>query len=238
MRHNHVLFFVVPLLTTFASPVLAQQPADKSKDPNDPADQVTVHVVGGPGGGAGVMTITGAGGGPMAPGNVMVFPGPGGPGGPGGMMGGRDSLSPLISILGELNLAPDFNLAADQKQKIQSIRDEFKQAMDMWRAQNDDALKQLDEQQKELFEGMQNGNPPDPEQMQQLMQQRMQIMSTAPDGQDQATQLKAVLNADQLKQFEAKQEALEKERQEMMERMPIKVMGGPGMGGAPHKKGK
>jgi len=201
----------------------AQQPPDK--DPNNAQaqpGQVTVHIVGagpgmavggGGGGGGGAMAIAGGG-------NAFVMPFAGGPG-----MFGRDALAPVVMVLGDLNLAPEFSLSPEQKQKIQSVRDDFKQATDMWRAQHDDELKQLDEQQKEIFQNMQNGGgPPDPDQMQQMMEQRRQIMETAPSGEEQATQVKAVLTADQLKQFEAKQAAIDEERQAMMQRMPIRVM--------------
>jgi hypothetical protein len=64
---------------------------------------------------------------------------------PSGPMMNRDMLSPLIMILGELNLAPDFNLSPEQKQKIQTIRDDFKGAMDAFRKDHADELKQLDD---------------------------------------------------------------------------------------------
>src|SRR5437762_359768 len=69
-----------------------------------------------PPGGAVRFTV----GGPMGGGNAIIMPA--------GAVMNRDSLSPLVMTLGELNLGPDFTLTAEQKQKIQTIRDDFKAA--------------------------------------------------------------------------------------------------------------
>src|SRR4051794_26567610 len=64
---------------------------------------------------------------PMPSGNMVITTMPGGGGrmvrmgGP-GMAFGNDELAPVVSLVGELNLSPNFNLTAEQKQKIQTIR--------------------------------------------------------------------------------------------------------------------
>ncbi len=153
----------------------------------------------------------------------------------GGPMFGRDALAGVIMTLGEANLLPGFDLSNEQKQKIQSIRDEFKYAMEQWRSEHADELKALDEQQQELFANMQaGGGPPDPDQMRDLMDARRELMETAPDGEAQAEQVKAVLTPDQLKKFEEVQAALDKQREEMMQRMPMRFGPG-GPPGAPRR---
>jgi hypothetical protein len=95
----------------------------------------------------------------------------------------------------------------------------------MWRAQNDDAIKQLDEQQQAMFEQMHaGGGPPDQDQMMQLFEQRRQLMETAPTGEDQATQVKALLTPEQLKQFETRHAEMEEQQQAGMQRFPIRAL--------------
>jgi negative regulator of sigma E activity len=50
-------------------------------------------------------------------------------------------------------------------------------------------------------------------------------MQNAPDGSDHATQVRAVLDAEQLKKVEAKEAAQAKEREEMQQRFPMMRMG-------------
>lgn len=199
--------------------LLAQQP--NANDPNAPAAApappggVRFQVVG-PGGGppgGGVMNFAG--------GNAIVMPA--------GPMMNRDLLAQLIMMLGDLNLSPDFNLSGEQKQKIQSIRDDFKGATDAFKKDHADELKQLDDQQKELMDGFQNGNIPDPGAMMELMEQRRAVMQNAPDGGEHASQIRALLTPDQLKKLEEKEATMAKEREEMQARFPMMRMGGPGM---------
>lgn len=124
-----------------------------------------------------------------------------------------NALGEVVSVLGELNLSPDFTLTPEQKQKIQAIRDDFKNQQEMWRAEHAEELKQLDDRMAELMDG--GGPPPEPEQMREVMEARRDLMSTAPDGENEAEQVKALLSEDQLKQFEARRTALEEERQQM-----------------------
>src|SRR5207248_793628 len=142
-------------------------------------------------------------GGPMGGGNAIVLPA--------GAMMNRDFLSPLVMTLGELNLAPDFSLSAEQKQKIQAIRDDFKAASDAFKKDHAEEIKQLDDQQKEMMDGLQTGNIPDPAAMMELSEQRRALMQNAPDGAEHATQVKAALDPEQLKKLEAKEAAQVKE---------------------------
>jgi hypothetical protein len=59
--------------------------------------------------------------------------------------------------------------------------------------------------------------------MRQMMEARHELMSTAPDGEDQAQEVKALLTPDQVKRFDARQAEIEQERERMM--LPF---GGPG----------
>ncbi|MGH7180316.1 MAG: hypothetical protein ACREJC_23255 [Tepidisphaeraceae bacterium] len=175
---------------------------------------------------------------------VIIRAAPGGAafaGGPGGGMFGRDALAEAVGVLGELNLAPDFNFSAEQKTKIQAIRDEFKRQMDDWRKEHADELKQLDDQQQEMFKDMQNGGAAiDPGQMMDMMEARRTLWETAPTGESQAKELEAALTPEQLKRYEARRDEIEKEREEMMKKMPIRFgPGGPGgPGGGPPPGGK
>jgi hypothetical protein len=202
----------------------AQQPApaDPTKDPADPTSghvMVQTTTVSN-GGGAMVVQVGGS------PGVGMMRLG-----GPPGMFGG-DELTPVIMTLADLNIRPTFTLSDDQKQKIQAIRDDFKQNMEKWRTDHADELKALDDQQKEMFDNMQNGGGPDPQAMMENANQRQQLMETAPKGDEHAKQVKALLTPEQLKQLETRQAEQEKEREEMMKRMPMR-MTMRGGGGAP-----
>jgi hypothetical protein len=127
-------------------------------------------------------------------------------------MGERNALSETLAILGDLNLSPGFTLSDEQKQKIQAIRDDFKKQQEAWRAEHAEELQKLDEQMAELRDA---GGPPDPDQMREIMEARRELMSTAPDGEDESREVKAILTEDQLKQFEAREQAAEQERQRM-----------------------
>src|SRR5437016_5125657 len=71
---------------------------------------------------------------------------PRGPGGP-----GPDPLVQYLSMLDELNQKPQFNLTAEQKQKIQAARDDFKVKQDKWRADHAEQIKQIQELSAALF---------------------------------------------------------------------------------------
>lgn len=219
------------------SVALAQQPPDKH-DPNDPnqpdPQQQGQPMPGGP------IIITSVGGGGGMQGRIRFGGGP--------MMMG-DALSQFINMLGAINLKTDFTLTADQKTKIQAIRDEFKQQIDKWRAEHADELKQMEEQQQEMMTNLQQGNPPDPGQMMEMEQQRKQLMDTAPNGEDQVEQIRALFTPEQTKVFETEKVSIEKEREAAFQRMGgpriMPGMMGPPPGGPPdpnapqgEKKGK
>jgi hypothetical protein len=167
----------------------------------------------------------------------------GGGGGPqmGGRGGGpppfmnmmdRNQLSRTIATLGELNLSPDFTLSADQKQKLEAIRADFKKQQDQWKTDHAADLKASDDAINDLRD---NGGPPDRDQMRSLFEARMKIMSTAPDGADAVKQVIALLTPDQAKQLQAKQDELDAQRQAMRDQFggPGGGRGGPGGGGPP-----
>lgn len=157
-------------------------------------------------------------------------PGPGGPppGGP-GFGGGRfmmpferNVLQETLATIGDLNLSPGFTLSAEQKQQIQTIRDEFRKQQEAWRAEHADELKEIDDRFAEMRDA---GGPPDPDQMRELMDARRELMSTSPDGEAQSEQVIALLTDDQKKQFEVRQAQIEKDREQMRPRF---MPGGPG----------
>lgn len=211
---------LVAALMCIAAVAVAQQPAQapapdpsqQQPDPNNPDPQPPVP--------PGAVRIAG-GGGPMV---VTMSPGGGGArfrmGGP--MMGGG-ALEQFIGMLGQVNLKTDFTLTADQKSKIQAIRDDFKKQTDDWRAQHADEIKQIDEQQQEVMNGFQNGNIPDPGQMQEMEAQRRALYETAPNGEDHVAQVKALFTPEQEKIFETRRAEIEKERDAEFQRMGMRV---------------
>jgi len=158
--------------------------------------------------------------------------GGGGPGGgPGGFAGrgmmGRDSLSEIITLLGEVNLKPEFNLTKDQKDKIQAIRNEVKEARAKWQKEKADDLKKLAEEMR----AARDANV-DREQLRELFQKRQEIMGTAPTTEEAVKKIREVLTAEQLAALDAytkeKQAADEAARQEMGAMFGGGMRGGPG----------
>ena len=213
-------------LVCIGSVAVAQNPPppdpNQHPDPNNPDPQQQ-------GMPPGAIRINGGGG------AMVVTMGPGGGqgrmrfGGPGPMMMGG-VLEQFVGVLGQVNLKTDFTLTADQKTKIQAIRDDYKKQSDEWRTQRADEIKQIDEQQQEMMNGLQNGNLPDPGQMQELEEQRRVLYETAPNGEDHVAQIKALFTPDQDKIFEARKAEIDKERdaefQKMGMRMPRMIVNG------------
>jgi hypothetical protein len=141
----------------------------------------------------------------------------------------RDPMEELVSILGELNLSPDFTLSADQKTKIKSARDEFKKQQDDWQTAHADELKKQRDEMAELRGAARGGGGPDREKMQELFQARQELMGSAPKSDEAVVEIKGILTTDQLKKVDtavaARQAQVEKMRNEMRERS------GPGGGG-------
>jgi hypothetical protein len=172
---------------------------------------------------------------PLPAGAMVVTMGPGGGGGARFRMGGPmmigGQLEQFIGMLGQVNLKTDFTLTADQKTKIQAIRDDFKKQTDEWRTQHAEEIKQVDEQQQEMMNGLQNGNMPDPGQMQEIEEQRRTLYESAPNGEDHIAQIKALFTRDQEKIFETHKAEIDSEREAIFQRMGggRVFMGGPGM---------
>ena len=140
-------------------------------------------------------------GGPPGPGGPG--PGFGGPGfgGFGGPMGAPDAVSPLIMMLAELNLSPDFTLSKEQKEKIHAVRDAFGAEQQKWRTEHEADFKNLADLGAKMFRPG-AGGPPGPEQFVAFNKARQELMSTAPDGEESAKQIKAVLTPEQLRKIE------------------------------------
>jgi len=150
--------------------------------------------------------------------------GAGGRSGPGslggfGRFGGSAMMQTLVA-LGELNLTPDFTLSTDQKQKIQAIRDDFKAQEEKFRSENADAFKALEEQRKAARDA--GGQ----EAFTKVREAEQALQAKGPKSDDAAKQIQAVLTADQLTAFQAKEKESQKQREEMMQRF------GGGRGGA------
>ncbi len=176
------------------------------------------------------------GGGPGGPGGGgMGGPGRMGGGGPmmrGGMPGmlPPNALDDVVGVVAELNLHPGFTLSEDQKTKIQAIRDALKKAQDKWREDNAAELKQIQDTMTSLRE---QGPDADREAFRDVMMQNMELMQTAPNGNDEAEQVKAVLTSEQAKVLAEKEKEIDAERQKMWQQMGGGGRGPGGGGGGP-----
>ena len=183
---------------------------------------------GGGGGGAG-----GPGGGPGAPGAFGRF-------GPTIMRAqAQDPLDEIIQLLGELNLGPDFTLSAEQKQSIQTARDEYKKQMDHWRTDHEEELKKLEDEMTQaraaIAQNAAAGQPNTRQNLQQIAQARQELTDTAPRSDETIVQIKGTLTTDQLKRLQAKetdrQAENEKLRQQIMQQQQQRLGRGGGFGG-------
>lgn len=232
MKRLILPFFAVMALWIPTSVFAADD--DKPATDKPAADKPATPPPATPPGGAG----PGAGGG----GGAGRFGGPGGlrggfGGGPGGLLGGgRDPLDEIIAILGEANLAPDFNLSTDQKQQIQAVRDDFKKQMDKWKAEHETDIKKLQDQMAQLRNagggpGGAGGQGNNRAQFQEVAQARQELQATAPKSDEAVVQIKAILSTEQLKRFEAKQAERQAEIEKLRQEMGNRFGGGAGPGG-------
>ena len=178
---------VIVTLISILALMLPSRAADTDRPPGPPQPQ---------GGGRG-----GPGGGPGRGG-----PGGGGFGGPpmmfgGGPFGTRDATADFISTLGEINLSPDFSLTPEQKTKIKTARDDFKQQQEKWQTDHADELRKIQDQMMAMFSGA--GGPPNPESFQAINKMRQELMSTSPDSDAAAQRIQAVLTDAQRAQLDA-----------------------------------
>jgi hypothetical protein len=177
-------------------------PVAQAQDPRDGAP-AEPRRGGGRGGNTGDNPARGGGPG-GGPGGGMGGFNPGGPGGfgpggfgPGGaMQRGRDSFTETVALLGELNLSPEFELAKEQRQRIQALRTEFQAAREKWQQDFAEQSRALDEQMRAARD---SGKL---EEIEALTQKRQDLMSAAPKAYEATTKLKAILTPDQLKALE------------------------------------
>jgi hypothetical protein len=136
---------------------------------------------------------------------------------PGGMMpglqGDRNNLEPFITILADLNLGPDFNLTVEQETKIAAIRDGFKKSADAWETEHADQVADLRDQMRQMRRG-QGGDD-----RQKVMDSMRDLMLTAPNGDSEVKEIKALLTEDQVKQVETREAAAKAETDRMREEM-------------------
>lgn len=133
-------------------------------------------------------------------------PGGGGFGGPpmmfgGGPFGARDAVADFIATLGEINLSPEFSLTPEQKSKIKTARDAFKEEQAKWQVDHADDLRKIQDQMMAMFSG--GGGPPNPESFQAINKMRQELMSTSPDSDAVAQRIQAVLTDAQRAQLDA-----------------------------------
>jgi hypothetical protein len=188
---------------------------------------------GGPGGGGGGGQRGGGGGGQngggFGGGGPGGFGGPGGRGfggGPGGMNFNADPLDELVRNLGDLNLTAAFTLTVDQKTRIDAIRGKLKKEKEQWRTDHEADFKKLQEDFAALRAN--NGGEADRDKFVALNQSRQDLMNEAPKGDEAVTEIKALLNNDQLKALDEKTAQRRAEREKMMQEMRAQFGGGPG----------
>ncbi len=138
----------------------------------------------------------------------------------------QDQFVQTITALGDVNLRPDFNLTAEQKQKLQAVRDEVKAMEDKWRTDHAADLKKIQDDMAAARQGQ------DREKMREIMTARGELMQTMPKTDDAAQKVKALLTPDQAKALETR---ITERQEEMRSRMGGMMMGGrggrPGGGG-------
>jgi hypothetical protein len=142
--------------------------------------------------------------------------------GMGGMMGAEDPLSQLVANLGEASLDPAFTLTAEQKTKIQAVRDDFKKQIEKWRTDQADTMKKIREQIAGMFGGGGRGGfGGNPQAWQDVMKAGQDLMATIPSSDEAVKQIEAALTAEQLKVVQvkaaARQAEIQKRQQEMQE---------------------
>ena len=138
-------------------------------------------------------------------------PRPGGQFGFGRLGFGPGALGEVMTTLSDLNMSPDFTLTKDQKEKIHVIREAYTKEMEKWRGDHEADLKKFQDQMAEL-----RGKGPDDnrEKRQELFKAQAEFFSTAPKGEEQAKAIKAVLDPEQLKQYEERVAKRQGERRE------------------------
>jgi Spy/CpxP family protein refolding chaperone len=132
--------------------------------------------------------------------------------------GGPGSVGELMMVLSELNMSPDFTLAKEQKEKIHGIREEFMKQQETWRTAHEEDLKKFQAQ----FSELRAGGEANREKIQEIAKAQGELYSTAPKGEEQAKEIKALLTPEQAKQLE---ERLSKRREGGREGRPA---GAPG----------
>jgi hypothetical protein len=135
------------------------------------------------------------------------------PGGPMQGLDGRNDLEPFIAALADLNLGPDFNLTAEQETKIADIRQAFKKSVETWRTDHEDQLNDLREQVRSMRRGQGN------EERQKVMDSIRDLVITAPNGDAEVKEIKALLNEDQARQVEAREASVKAENDRQREQM-------------------
>jgi Spy/CpxP family protein refolding chaperone len=109
---------------------------------------------------------------------------------------GGMGMSQVLMIVTDLNMTPDFTLAADQKTRIAAIRDDYKKAFEAWQKDNQDKLNQNQKDMAAAFKDQ------DKDAITDAGKAMTELYKTAPQAKDLDEKIMAVLTADQKKAVE------------------------------------
>jgi hypothetical protein len=118
-----------------------------------------------------------------------------------------------LNLVSELNMTPTFTLTAEQKEKIQAIREAARRAQEEWRESKAADFKALQEQMMAI----RGSEPGAREKWAEIGKAQAEVMATAPKEDEAIAQVKALLTNEQLKLMEA-EEARRKAEGERMQR--------------------
>jgi hypothetical protein len=140
---------------------------------------------------------------------------------------GQDALSVYMASLADMNMAPDFPLTKEQKEKIQAIRDKFKADIEKWNTDHADDSKKL----RDDLMGMIQGGNITAQDFQDLNKKRTDMNATAPSADDAVKEVKAVLGDDLAKQVDDFIAAQKADRNKKLADLRTQLGIGAGMGG-------
>ena len=122
---------------------------------------------------------------------------------PGDPTDGHNPLDELVRPLAELNLQPDFDLSADQKRQVRTIRQSFAAQLTEWRSAHAADFKQMAQAWDDLRAGRSHGGGRPTEQWLHLREQQQRLLASSPDPTDAQVQIEAALSGDQRRRYDA-----------------------------------
>ncbi len=115
---------------------------------------------------------------------------------------GRNVLTDDLSGLADLNLSPDFNLAAEQKRKVAAVRAAYEVQLTQWRTAHAADFARL----QAAMDQMQRGRG-DRASWMAFSKQRQDVLATLPEVNDSLDQIAAALTDEQRAQFQERMKA-------------------------------